>query len=70
MVSETAQTAELLVLNQETDMLTAVVVEKPFVNTSAEADRLIALAKEKGKILTVFQSQYTSLPPTPLPLLC
>jgi predicted dehydrogenase len=34
-----------------------VVVEKPFVPTSAEADRLIALAKEKGKILTVFQSQ-------------
>ncbi|KAK0656899.1 oxidoreductase [Cercophora newfieldiana] len=34
-----------------------VVVEKPFVNTSAEADRLIALAKEKGKILTVFQNR-------------
>jgi predicted dehydrogenase len=33
-----------------------VVVEKPFVPTSAEADRLIALAKEKGKILTVFHS--------------
>lgn len=33
-----------------------VVVEKPFVTTSAEADRLIALAKEKGVILTVFQS--------------
>jgi predicted dehydrogenase len=43
-------------------MLTAVVVEKPFVNTSAEADRLIALAKEKGKILTVFQSQYITSP--------
>ncbi|KAK4451402.1 hypothetical protein QBC34DRAFT_400902 [Podospora aff. communis PSN243] len=34
-----------------------VVVEKPFVNTSAEADRLIALAEEKGKILTVFQNR-------------
>lgn len=38
------------------------VVEKPFVNTSAEADRLIALAKEKGKILTVFQSRLPSHP--------
>ncbi|KAK1757825.1 hypothetical protein QBC47DRAFT_377055 [Echria macrotheca] len=34
-----------------------VVVEKPFVNTTAEADRLIALAKEKGKILTVYQNR-------------
>ncbi|KAK4240454.1 hypothetical protein C8A03DRAFT_42067 [Achaetomium macrosporum] len=34
-----------------------VVVEKPFVPTSAEADRLIALAKEKGKILTVFHNR-------------
>ena len=34
-----------------------VVTEKPFVTTSAEADRLIALANEKGKILTVFHSQ-------------
>ncbi|KAL2157985.1 hypothetical protein VTH06DRAFT_4794 [Thermothelomyces fergusii] len=34
-----------------------VVVEKPFVETSAEADRLIALAKEKGKILTVFHNR-------------
>ncbi|KAH6619321.1 hypothetical protein B0J18DRAFT_400272 [Chaetomium sp. MPI-SDFR-AT-0129] len=34
-----------------------VVVEKPFVNTSVEADRLIALAKEKGVILTVFQNR-------------
>ncbi|AEO53677.1 hypothetical protein MYCTH_2295344 [Thermothelomyces thermophilus ATCC 42464] len=34
-----------------------VVVEKPFVNTSAEADRLIALAREKGKILTVFHNR-------------
>ncbi|SPQ18383.1 e7dee994-338e-460b-b76b-391a4ad60ef8 [Thermothielavioides terrestris] len=34
-----------------------VVVEKPFVETSAEADRLIALAKEKGRILTVFQNR-------------
>ncbi|KAK4041441.1 hypothetical protein C8A01DRAFT_14804 [Parachaetomium inaequale] len=34
-----------------------VVVEKPFVNTSAEADRLIALAKAKGVILTVFHNR-------------
>ncbi|KAL2255655.1 hypothetical protein VTK26DRAFT_2938 [Humicola hyalothermophila] len=34
-----------------------VVVEKPFVATSAEADRLIALAKEKGRILTVFHNR-------------
>lgn len=38
-------------------MSRTVVVEKPFVTSSAEADRLIALAKEKGKILTVFHSQ-------------
>lgn len=38
-----------------------VVVEKPFVNTSAEADRFIALAKEKGKILTVFHSTQRAL---------
>ena len=30
-----------------------VVVEKPFTNTTAEADELIALAKQKGRILTV-----------------
>jgi predicted dehydrogenase len=36
-----------------------VVVEKPFTNTSAAAEELIALAKEKGKILTVFQSRFT-----------
>lgn len=34
-----------------------VVVEKPFTPTSAEADTLIALAKEKGKILAVFQNR-------------
>ncbi len=34
-----------------------VVTEKPFVTASAEADKLIALANEKGKILTVFHSQ-------------
>ncbi|RDW63688.1 hypothetical protein BP6252_11233 [Coleophoma cylindrospora] len=33
------------------------VVEKPFTRTSAEADHLIALAKETGKILTVFQNR-------------
>ncbi|KAJ9150626.1 Scyllo-inositol 2-dehydrogenase (NADP(+)) [Coniochaeta hoffmannii] len=34
-----------------------VVVEKPFTTTSAAADKLIALAKEKGKLLTVFQNR-------------
>lgn len=38
----------------------AVVVEKPFVTSSAEADRLIALQKETGKILTVFHSESLS----------
>jgi Oxidoreductase family, NAD-binding Rossmann fold len=35
-----------------------VVVEKPFTRTSEEADRVIALAKEKKRILTVFQSEW------------
>jgi predicted dehydrogenase len=48
-----------------------VVTEKPFVTTSAEADRLIALAAEKGKILTVFHSQSVLAPDLFLaPLLC
>jgi len=34
-----------------------VVVEKPFTVTSAEADALIALAKEKQRVLTVFQNR-------------
>jgi predicted dehydrogenase len=34
-----------------------VVVEKPFTVRSQEADELITLAKEKNKILTVFQSR-------------
>lgn len=34
-----------------------VIVEKPFTVTSEEADLLIALAKSKNKILTVFQSR-------------
>ncbi len=34
-----------------------VVVEKPFTVTSAEADELIALAKSKGKLLTVYQNR-------------
>ncbi|KAJ4286546.1 hypothetical protein N0V90_013246 [Kalmusia sp. IMI 367209] len=33
-----------------------VVVEKPFTRTSEEADNLLALSKEKGLILTVYQS--------------
>lgn len=34
-----------------------VVVEKPFTNSSAEADRLIALAKEKKLLLTVYHNR-------------
>jgi scyllo-inositol 2-dehydrogenase (NADP+) len=34
-----------------------VVVEKPFTVTVSEADELIALAKRKGKMLTVFQNR-------------
>ena len=34
-----------------------VIVEKPFTVTSAEADQLIALAKQKNKLLTVFQNR-------------
>ncbi|KAK3330011.1 hypothetical protein B0H66DRAFT_572243 [Apodospora peruviana] len=34
-----------------------VVVEKPFVNTSAEADKFVALAKETGKVLTAFHNR-------------
>lgn len=36
---------------------TAVIVEKPFVPTSAEADKLISLAKSKSLLLTVFQNR-------------
>ena len=35
----------------------AVVVEKPFTPTHAEAEELIALAKKHGRILTVYQSK-------------
>jgi len=38
-----------------------VVVEKPFVTSSAKADELIQLAKEKNKILTVFHSEWTRI---------
>ena len=34
-----------------------VLVEKPFTNTSGEATELIALAKDKGKLLTVFHNR-------------
>ncbi|KAH8749720.1 oxidoreductase, NAD-binding domain protein [Diaporthe sp. PMI_573] len=34
-----------------------VVVEKPFCPSSKECDELIALAKDKGKVLTVFQNR-------------
>ena len=34
-----------------------VVVEKPFTITSAEADKIIALAKKQGKILTCYQNR-------------
>ena len=34
-----------------------VVVEKPFTNTAKEGEQLIALAEEKGRMLTVFQNR-------------
>ncbi|RIJ41633.1 oxidoreductase [Pontibacter oryzae] len=34
-----------------------VLVDKPFTVTSAEADELIALAREKGNVLTVYQNR-------------
>jgi scyllo-inositol 2-dehydrogenase (NADP+) len=34
-----------------------VIVEKPFTTTSVEADELIALAKEQGKVLSVFHNR-------------
>jgi predicted dehydrogenase len=34
-----------------------VVVEKPFTNTAKEGEQLIALAEEKGRVLTVFQNR-------------
>jgi scyllo-inositol 2-dehydrogenase (NADP+) len=34
-----------------------VIVEKPFTVTSSEADRLIALTKEQGKVLSVFHNR-------------
>src|SRR4051812_43681653 len=34
-----------------------VVCEKPFVDTQREADELIKLAKDKGKLLTVYQNR-------------
>ncbi len=33
------------------------IVEKPFTNTAEEADKLIQLAKEKNRVLTVFQNR-------------
>lgn len=38
-----------------------VIVEKPFTATTAEADKLIALSKKVGKILTVYQSVFYPL---------
>ena len=35
-------------------------MEKPFTRTSEEADKLLTLAKEKGVVLTVYQSTYTT----------
>lgn len=37
-------------------------LKKPFVNTSAAAQKLIDLAKAKGKVLTAFHSMCNSLP--------
>lgn len=39
----------------------AVVVEKPFTPTSAEAEELIRIAKKKQRLLTVYQSKMLPL---------
>ena len=36
-------------------------MEKPFTVTTAEADRVLAVAKKSNKILTVFQSKHILL---------
>lgn len=38
-------------------IILAVIIEKPFTVTTAEADSLIALAREKQRILTVYQNR-------------
>lgn len=43
-------------------LMAPVVVEKPFVTSSSVADELIALSKEKGKVLTIFHSMLLTLP--------
>jgi len=37
-----------------------VVVEKPFTPTHKEAEELVALAKQQGKLLAVYQSAFLS----------
>ena len=40
-------------------LIQAVVVEKPFVTRSAEAEELIAAEKNSGKKISVFQSKFS-----------
>lgn len=49
----------IIILKSHSTNLTRilVLVEKPFVPTSSEADQLIALAKKHQKLLTVYQSE-------------
>ena len=51
----------LLAFRQTADVICAVVVEKPFTRTSEEADELLILAKEKGLLLSPYQSTTVSL---------
>lgn len=45
-------------------------MEKPFTRNEAEANKIIALAKEKGKILTPFQSMFVTRYEQELKLTC
>lgn len=44
-----------------------VIVDKPFANSSSEADKVIAIANQKGLIVTCFQNRsyvrFTLIPP-------
>lgn len=48
-----------------------VIVDKPFANSSSEADKVIAIANQKGLIVTCFQNRsyvrFTLIPLPPLP---
>jgi predicted dehydrogenase len=53
----TGHTSHFTLAKQALEADKHVLVEKPFVTSSKEADELIALARERGKILTVYQNR-------------